>query len=199
MTMLQCHRAGLGLVLGLFLLTPLGAFSADPPPAAPSATPSSALATPPSEEEATQEGLKKSFRRWMNENNPAKALEVVERGLKAAPESPEWLFMKSQALTRLNRIDEAMGILKNLNESSPEMPAPYNNLAALHAGRGELDEALRLVQMSLLVNPEYALGYENLGDIYLALARQAWNKSLKLSPYNKALKAKLERYGQEKP
>jgi tetratricopeptide (TPR) repeat protein len=196
MSMLQCHRAGLGIVFSLFLLSPLGAFSADP--AAPAAG-TSAVTPPPSEEETTQEGLKKTFRRWMNENNPSQALEVAERGLKAAPDNPDWLFMKSQALTRLNRTEEAMGILKNLNETSPEMPAPYNNLAALHAARGELDEALRLVQMSLLVNPEYALGYENLGDIYLALARQAWNKSLKINPYNKALKAKVERYVQEKP
>jgi tetratricopeptide (TPR) repeat protein len=198
MSMLQCHRAGLGIVFSLFLLSPLGAFSADPTPTAPAAG-TSAVTPPPSGEDAAQEGLKKTFRRWMNENNPSQALEVAERGLKAAPDSSEWLFMKSQALTRLNRTEEAMEILRNLNETSPEMPAPYNNLAALHAARGELDEALRLVQMSLLVNPEYALGYENLGDIYLALARQAWNKSLKINPYNKALKAKAERYGQEKP
>lgn len=135
----------------------------------------------------------------MNEDKPSQALEVAETVLKEAPDNPDWLFMKSQALTRLNRIDEAMVILKNLTESAPDMPAPYNNLAALYASRGDLNEALRLMKMSVLVNPDYALGYDNLGDIYLALAQQAWNKSLKINPNDKALKAKIDRLGQEKP
>jgi tetratricopeptide (TPR) repeat protein len=197
MTMLQCHRAGLVATLSLILLTPLWVFSADlPPPAQP---PASQAASPSPEEPTSPEALKKTFRSLMNEDKAASALELAEKVLKSNPDNPDWLFMKSQALTRTNRIDEAMVVLKNLTESAPEMPAPYNNLAALHAARGELDDALRLVQMALLVNPGYALGYENLGDIYLALAQQAWNKSLKINPNDKALKAKIERLGQEKP
>jgi tetratricopeptide (TPR) repeat protein len=75
----------------------------------------------------------------------------------------------------LNRRAEAKAVFTALSEDFPELPDPYNNLAVLLAAEGQLNEALAALQAALRNDPTHRTARENLGDVHLALAIQAWN------------------------
>ena len=57
------------------------------------------------------------------------------------------------------------------------------------AGRYEL--ARGLLQRSLEVQPSYVTAYENLGDLYVSMAADAYQRGLKLAPGSTPLQSKL--------
>ncbi|HTJ95766.1 MAG TPA: tetratricopeptide repeat protein, partial [Pararobbsia sp.] len=61
-----------------------------------------------------------------------------------------------------------------LTQQYPEVPEPYNNLAALYAKRGQYDNARATLETAISSNPGFALGYQNLGSLYLKLAEDAY-------------------------
>jgi colicin import membrane protein len=71
------------------------------------------------------------------------------------------------------------------------LPEPYNNLAVLHANQGELDLARSLLQQAIIAQPNYVTAYENLGDVYVSLAAESYQRALKLDPNNQAAQSKL--------
>ena len=59
----------------------------------------------------------------------------------------------------------------------PELPEPYNNLAAIEAGLGNYEEALTLLKDVLRINPNFALARKNLGDVYIAFALESYESA----------------------
>jgi Flp pilus assembly protein TadD len=94
-------------------------------------------------------------------------------------------------LTDLKKPDEARAAFEKLTQDFPELPEPYNNLAVLYAAEGQLDNARRALETALLAAPGYATAYENLGDVYLQLAADSYQKASKLEPANRQASAKL--------
>ncbi len=124
--------------------------------------------------------------------NNAAALELTELGLKKNPKSLQLRFMRANALERLGRTQEARQSLTDMIAQYPEIPDPYNNLARLEAAEGRLEEAVRLLHRALLINPDFALARKNLGDVYLALARECYEKASPQLPANRSLAYRLE-------
>lgn len=62
----------------------------------------------------------------------------------------------------------------------PELPEPYNNLAALYAKHGRYDDARSALVTATHANPNYGLAYENLGDLYLRLAAESYKRAQSL-------------------
>jgi tetratricopeptide (TPR) repeat protein len=77
---------------------------------------------------------------------------------------------------------EATAILLQLAQEYPELAEPHNNLAALHAAAGDYGKARAELEESLRLNPSYATAHENLGDVYIMLAGQSYDRALKLEP-----------------
>ena len=75
--------------------------------------------------------------------------------------------------------DEAIGIFHELVREFPDSFEPYNNLAVLYVDQGRLEDA-RGVLLAILELRPAALGYENLGDIYVRLARRAYARGREL-------------------
>ena len=73
----------------------------------------------------------------------------------------------------------------------PELPEPYNNLAALKAAAGDYDGAKAALDQALRANPAMATAHENLGDVQVMLALRAYARALQLDPANATLPAKL--------
>ena len=71
------------------------------------------------------------------------------------------------------------------------MPEPYNNLAVIYASEGRLDNARAALEQAIVAAPNYATAYENLGDIYLQMAADAYQRASKLDPANRQAGAKL--------
>ncbi|WP_153100656.1 tetratricopeptide repeat protein [Paraburkholderia hayleyella] len=102
------------------------------------------------------------------------ALAQLETRIAAHPRDAQAKFKRATVLARLKRDDEAIAAFTELTQIYPELPEPYNNLAMLEARRGHYAEARQALEMAIKVNPGYGLAYENLGDLYLRLASEAY-------------------------
>ncbi|MFD0666330.1 tetratricopeptide repeat protein [Ramlibacter sp. MAHUQ-53] len=120
--------------------------------------------------------------RLLRAGQSAEALARADRYLAASPRDPQMRFLKGVALGDAGRSAEALEVLTRLVEEYPELPEPHNNLAVLHAARGDLDKARSALEAALRVNPSYATAHENLGDVYLGLAARAWERAQQLEP-----------------
>lgn len=119
------------------------------------------------------------------------AMARVERALAAQPRDPQLRFQKGVMLAESKRSDEAAAVFTQLSVDYPELPEPYNNLAVIHAARGDFDKARAALEAALRAQPAYAVAHQNLGDIYAQLARRAYAQALQLDPGNRTIPPKL--------
>jgi tetratricopeptide (TPR) repeat protein len=108
------------------------------------------------------------------------ALAQLDARLKTNPRDVQAKFKRATVLARLNRDDEAIAAFTELTQAYPELPEPYNNLAALYAKKGRYDEARVALETATKANPSYALAFENLGDLYLRLASESYKRAQSL-------------------
>lgn len=102
------------------------------------------------------------------------ALHQADAAIAAQPRAAPIRFRKGVILADLKRDAEAIAVFTALTEDYPELPDPYNNLAVLLAAQGRLNEALVALQAALRNDPAHRAARQNLGDVHLALAIQAW-------------------------
>jgi tetratricopeptide (TPR) repeat protein len=121
----------------------------------------------------------------------AEAIAKADQYLAAKPRDPQMRFLKGVAQTDVGRTADAVATFTALNQEYPELPEPYNNLAVIYAGQSQFDKALAALQMAVRANPDYAVAYENLGDVYAKLAAQAYAKAQRLDPKDVGLGPKL--------
>jgi Flp pilus assembly protein TadD len=108
------------------------------------------------------------------------ALAQLDARLKTNPRDVQAKFKRATVLARLNRDDEAITAFTEITQAYPELPEPYNNLAALYAKKGRYDEARVALETATKANPSYTLAYENLGDLYLRLASESYKRAQSL-------------------
>ncbi|MGA7776699.1 MAG: tetratricopeptide repeat protein [Paraburkholderia sp.] len=105
------------------------------------------------------------------------ALTQLDARIAANPRDAQAQFKRGTVLAHLNRDDEAISAFVALTQAYPELPEPYNNLAALYAKQGRYTEARAALETATKANPNYGLAYENLGDLYLRLAASAYQRA----------------------
>jgi tetratricopeptide (TPR) repeat protein len=120
------------------------------------------------------------------------ALARVDQAIAAKPDNAEARFLRGVILNEQKRVPEAELAFVELTQDFPEMPEPYNNLAVISASRGDYDRARVLLETAVRANPGYTTAYENLGDVYAALAAEAFGKAYQLDLKNTGLQAKAE-------
>jgi len=120
------------------------------------------------------------------------ALARADARLKDNPRDAQVRFMRGVILAEQGKTVEATAVFETLIQEFPELPEPYNNLEVIHAAQGRYESAWRLLQQALAAQPNYVTAYENLGDLYLSMAEQAYGKALGLDSGNLVAKAKLE-------
>jgi Flp pilus assembly protein TadD len=103
------------------------------------------------------------------------ALRRADEAIAAQPRSAQLRFLKGVMLAELKRNAQAMEVFVALTQDYPELPDPYNNLAVLYAADGQLPNALAALQTALRNDPSHRAARENLGNVHLALAVQAWS------------------------
>ncbi|UEP47098.1 tetratricopeptide repeat protein [Burkholderia ambifaria] len=108
------------------------------------------------------------------------ALAQLDARIAANPHDVQAQFKRGTVLARLNRDDDAIQQFVAITQAYPELPEPYNNLAALYAKHGRYDEARSALVTATQSNPSYALAYENLGDLYLRLAAESYKRAQSL-------------------
>lgn len=106
------------------------------------------------------------------------ALAQADAAIAAEPRAAKLRFLKGVMLVDLKREDEAMRVFEALTQDYPELADPYNNLAVIYASKGRLQSALVALHSALRNDPRHRAARENLGDLYLVLAQQAWGEAL---------------------
>jgi tetratricopeptide (TPR) repeat protein len=109
----------------------------------------------------------------------SKAEVQAESHLKTRPTDPQMRLLLSRIQDGQGQTTMAMETLQALTQSYPELPEPRNNLAVLLAGQNRYAEALVQLQDAVRARPDYATALENLGDVYIALAIEAYQNASK--------------------
>lgn len=105
------------------------------------------------------------------------ALKQLEARIQTHPRDAQARFKRANVLAQLGRDDDAIAAYTELTQTYPELPEPYNNLAALYAKHGKLDEARTVLETAVRASPGYSLAYANLGDVYLRLASESFKRA----------------------
>ena len=110
------------------------------------------------------------------------AIAQLDALLATRSDRPDLRMLKGIFLVDARRADEALVVFQQLTEDFPDVPEPYNNLAVLHAARGDFDKARLALEGALRANPGFATAHQNLGDVYAQLAQLAYQRALKADP-----------------
>lgn len=121
------------------------------------------------------------------------ALRAAQRGVRRFPRNTQLRFLLGVTQSDIGKPDEAIATFEALTRDHPELAEPYNNLAVLHASRGDLNAAREALDAALRVVPDYPLALENLGDIYLRMAQQSYQRAIDADKATPNLKRKLTR------
>ncbi len=119
------------------------------------------------------------------------ALRRAEKHIATNPKDAGMRFLAGVMLAELRRPTDATAVFERLIADYPELPEPYNNLAALKAAAGDYDGAKAALDQALRANPSMATAHENLGDVQVMLALRAYARALQLDPASATLPAKL--------
>ncbi len=129
--------------------------------------------------------------RLLNQGQYPEALARLDSHLAGKPNDAAGRFLRGLILGQAGRTNEAIAIFVGLNEDHPDMPEPYNNLAVLYAQQRQYEQARSALETAVRVHPAYAVAYENLGDVQVQLASEAYAKAMQLDPANKRAGIKL--------
>jgi tetratricopeptide (TPR) repeat protein len=122
----------------------------------------------------------------LDDGQNAAALEIIEKraaqlqGQGTLGTDVQLMFLHGRALAALGRDNEAIDVYRNMTTLYPELPEPWNNLAAIYVKQGKLDMARDALTMALASNPNYATARSNLGDVQLLLARESFQGAARL-------------------
>lgn len=108
----------------------------------------------------------------------AQLLAAVERQLKISPDDPALLIEHGQLLWQAGRGPEALSTFRRAVTLAPQSAAAHNNVAAVLAAQGRLDEARQSLEAGLRTHGAYATIHENLGKIHAQLAAEAYRRAL---------------------
>ena len=120
------------------------------------------------------------------------AQSMITRHLEKQPSDPQMRLMQSQIQAAQGQLSLAQETLEALTQEFPELPEPYNNLAALYARQNAFEKALNSLALAIRARPDYALALENLGDVHVALARQSYLKSKALPSQSPLISLRLD-------
>jgi Flp pilus assembly protein TadD len=143
-------------------------------------------AAPPAPSEAEQ------VTQLMRDKQPQAALDRVDGFLEKRPRDAQLRFLRGVILSDLGRGTDAVGVFEQLIRDFPELPEPYNNLAVLVASQGRYEHARGLLHQAITAQPNYVTAYENLGDLHVAMAIDAYQQASKLLPNDAGLQGKLK-------
>ncbi|MGB1109145.1 MAG: tetratricopeptide repeat protein [Gammaproteobacteria bacterium] len=109
-----------------------------------------------------------------------RGLDLVDQYLKQQPDDVAAQLMRAELLRQLGRAQSAIQVLTTLIESQPEVTEAYNNLAAIQAEQGQLDEARATLERGIKSDKTFATLHGNLTEIYGKMAQEAYGKALEL-------------------
>ena len=142
------------------------------------ATPFIALQNVPTDT-SSKNGIPANIAKLMKDKKWDEALKAIDVESKKSPRNVQILFVRTRILIEQGQLESARQALLAFIDKYPEIPEPYNNLAVLYARAGRLDLARDNLEMCIKLSPNYAIGLQNLGDIYTLIAASYYDQAFK--------------------
>jgi len=114
------------------------------------------------------------------------AIDLINSQLKKTPRNVQLRFVKARLQIELRQFTQAKKTLIEITQQFPELPEPYNNLAAIAADQENWIEARDYLELALKLRPSYAIASANLGEIYIRLGAQAYENAAKYALVNQS-------------
>lgn len=131
-------------------------------------------------------------REAMDTNNYPEAVKALDEVIAQSPDNTDARFLKGLALARSGDIDAALDVFNKLTDDAPDMAEAWNNLGVLRARRNKLESAHDALREAVRLKPHYGPAQENLGDIHVALARNAYARAGEAESDNDSVKRKQQ-------
>ena len=119
------------------------------------------------------------------------AQQRADAALKDNPRDAQTRFLRGVILADQKKPADAQAVFESLAQDFPELPEPLNNLAVLYAADGRYELARTTLQRAIAAQPNYVTAYENLGDLYVAMAADSYQRASQLDAKNRTAPAKL--------
>jgi tetratricopeptide (TPR) repeat protein len=115
------------------------------------------------------------------------AIDAINNRLKKTPRNVQLRYVKARIQIELSEFDGAKKTLIEITQQFPELPEPYNNLAAIAANQGKWIEARDYLELALKLRPSYSLAAANLGEVYVRLGAKAYEEAAANTQLNQRL------------
>jgi len=129
-------------------------------------------------------------REAMNANDYPAAVKALDEVIAGSSDDSKARFLKGLALARSGDTDAALNVFNELSQDRPQMAEAWNNLGVLRARNNKLVSARDALQKAVQLNPDYGPAQENLGDVYVALGRNAYARAADLESENRVVQSK---------
>jgi len=127
----------------------------------------------------TKNGVPSDIEKLVKAKKYPEAIDLINQRLKKTPGNVQLRYVKARMQIEMRQWDAAKKTLVEITQQFPELPEPYNNLAALAANQGNWIEARDYLELALKLRPSYTVASANLGEVYIRLAAQAYDNAAK--------------------
>ncbi|AGG33432.1 MAG: tetratricopeptide repeat protein [Polynucleobacter sp.] len=127
----------------------------------------------------TKNGVPSDIEKLVKAKKYPEAIDLINQRLKKTPGNVQLRYVKARMQIEMRQWDAAKKTLIEITQQFPELPEPYNNLAALAANQGNWIEARDYLELALKLRPSYTVASANLGEVYIRLAAQAYDNAAK--------------------
>lgn len=127
----------------------------------------------------TRNGVPSDIEKLVKAKKYPEAIDSINKQLQKTPGNVQLRYVKARIQIETRQWVEAKKTLVEITQQFPELPEPYNNLAALAANQGNWIEARDYLELALKLRPSYTVASANLGEVYIRLAAQAYDNAAK--------------------
>jgi predicted Zn-dependent protease len=127
----------------------------------------------------TKNGVPSDIEKLVKAKKYPEAIELINQRLQKTPGNVQLRYVKARLQIEMRQWGAAKKSLVEITQQFPELPEPYNNLAALAANQGNWIEARDYLELALKLRPSYTVASANLGEVYIRLATQAYENAAK--------------------
>ncbi|QWE27540.1 tetratricopeptide repeat protein [Polynucleobacter sp. AP-Ainpum-60-G11] len=132
----------------------------------------------------TKNGVPSDIEKLVKAKKYLEAIDQIDQRLKKTPGNVQLRYLKARIQIELRQWGPAKKTLIEITQQFPELPEPYNNLAALAANQGNWIEARDYLELALKLRPTYTVASANLGEVYIRLGAQAYDNAAKDAALN---------------
>lgn len=106
------------------------------------------------------------------------ALKIIERVLKDNKDNMPLHLLKGYTLVRLKKYEQGIVWYEELIKRWNKEPEPMNNLGMIYRWQGNYNKAIAMFNNTIKKFPKYQAAYENLGDTYLDIASNNYQRGI---------------------